>query len=209
MAPEDFAKELFAHIYANLEDDNPVDETLPRTYKGYFYGEHDITTLAKKISGSLDTTLFSEFIDSRYDETMKSLCKVFKEECPDIDESNYGEKISDYFKNIIETAVSPKRKKSPTVLVKTDGGVNTAVALPTVTTLKDKYGIQLVAEEGSIGPCDGCSKQLFSRVNGQLGLNYDVAVINPQRSENSMNNLIAMCPDCCNKYAIGRNTETM
>lgn len=209
MAPEDFAKELFAHIYANLEDDNPLDETLPRTYKGYFYGEHDITTLAKKISGSLDTTLFSEFLDSGYDETVKSLCDVFKEECPDIDECNYGEKIADYFKSIIETAASPKRKKSPAALVKTGGDVDTAVAMPVTVSLKDKYGIQLVAEEGSLCPCDGCSKPLFSRVNGQLGLNYDVVVINPQRSENSMNNLIAMCPDCCNKYAIGRNAETM
>ena len=73
MAPEKFAKELFAHIYANLEDDNPLDEVLPRTYKGYFYGEHDITTLAKKIAGSLDTTLFPDFVYSEYDETVQSL----------------------------------------------------------------------------------------------------------------------------------------
>lgn len=209
MAPEKFAKELFAHIYANLEDDNPLDEVLPRTYKGYFYGEHDITTLAKKIAGSLDTTLFPDFVYSEYDETVQSLCKMFKGECPGIDANNYGEKIAEYFKNIIEIAASTKRKKSPTALVKTGGDGNTAVALPVSATLKDKYGIQLVAEEGSLCPCDGCSKPLFSRVNGQLGLNYDVVVINPQRSENNINNLIAMCPDCCNKYAIGRNAETM
>lgn len=209
MTPEEFTKELFAHIYANLEDENPLDEILTRTYKGYFYGEHDITTLAKKIAGSLDTTLFPDFVYSEYDETVQSLCKLFEKDCPGMTASNYGEKIAEYFKDIIETAASPKRKKSPTALVKTAGGGNKAVALPTVTTLKDKYGIQLVAEEGSLCPCDGCSKPLFSRVNGQLGLNYDVVVINPQRSENNLNNLIAMCPDCCNKYAIGRSAETM
>jgi len=209
MAPEEFAKKMFAHIYANLEDENPLEDVLPRTYKGYFYGQNDITTLAKKIAGSLDTTLFPDFVYSEYDLTIQSLCEAFKVDCLGIDESNYGEKIADYFRSIIEVAAAPKRKKPSTALVKIGEGGNTTVALPTAMTLKDRYGVQLVAEEGSLCPCDGCGKPLFSRVNGQLGLNYDVAVINPQRSENNMNNLIAMCPDCCNKYSIGRNADTM
>jgi len=51
---EVFAQELFEKIYLPESEDDPVDETLPRTYKAYYYGQNDITELASKISKSLD-----------------------------------------------------------------------------------------------------------------------------------------------------------
>ena len=61
-SPEEFTREMFDHIYANLEDDNPLDDVSERSYRGYFYGENDITALAKKIAKELDTVLFTSFV---------------------------------------------------------------------------------------------------------------------------------------------------
>ena len=46
-------------------------------------------------------------------------------------------------------------------------------------------------------------------VNGHLGLNFDVAVIDPEKPENDTNNLVAMCPECCARYSIGRAPESV
>lgn len=64
---EAFAKELFEKIYLPESEDDPVDETLPRTYKAYYYGQNDISELASKISGSLDTGNFAEYIQTDSD----------------------------------------------------------------------------------------------------------------------------------------------
>lgn len=51
---EDFAQELFKEIYLPETEDNPVEDTLPRTYRGYYSGQNDISELASQIAGFLD-----------------------------------------------------------------------------------------------------------------------------------------------------------
>lgn len=210
-SPEKFTREMFDHIYANLEDDNPLDDVSERSYRGYFYGENDITALAKKIAKELDTVLFPPFVETEYDETIEDICKVFKDECPDINSENYGKKLGERLKEIIIQAATPKRKrkKSPLAVIKADEDSKEIAVLSSTSPLKEKYGVLLIAEEGSVCPCDGCSKPLFMNVNGHLGLNFDVTVIDPQQPENNTNNLMAMCPECCARYSIGRTPETM
>lgn len=52
---EDFAQELFKEIYLPETENNPVEDTLPRTYRGYYSGQNDISELASQIAGFLDT----------------------------------------------------------------------------------------------------------------------------------------------------------
>lgn len=192
---EDFAKELFEKIYLPESEDDPVDETLPRTYRAYYYGQNDITELASKISGSLDTANFADYIQTDSDDTIEYLCDSFKPWFPDIDESNYCTCIAARFKDIIDRAAAPKTKD--TSLAVTSGGIP-AVQM---ATLQEKYGIGLVAETGSVCPNDGCQKSLFEYRDGHTELIYDVAVINPDGDSANPSNLIALCPECAARYA--------
>lgn len=178
---EAFAKELFEKIYLPESEDDPVDETLPRTYKAYYYGQNDISELASNQTDS--------------DDTIEYLCDSFRPWFPDIDSSNYCACIAERFKDIIDHAAAPKTKD--TTLAATSGGVP-AIQM---ATLKEKYGIGLVAETGSVCPNDGCQKSLFTYRDGHTELIYDAAVIDPSNSSNEQSNLIALCPECTAKYA--------
>lgn len=113
MKPEEFSKELFMNIYlSSTDDDNPVDETLPRTFKSYYYGDTDISTLAKKICGSLDRVGFAECLYLDADDSISNLCRVFRDECIGIDTHNYGASLANRFEEIITAAAKPKRKKA-------------------------------------------------------------------------------------------------
>ena len=194
--PSEFTRELFTHIYKGSINgtDTYVHDMEPRTLKGYYYGEHDITTTAKKISGALDIGVFAEYLKLDADDSVARLCEAFRDTCPDIDESTYEMVLAERFQTIIENAAKPKRKKTLSVL-KTEKVSDT-------NEYSEKYGISLVAEEQSICPNDGCTNSLFIRVNGQIAPDYEVVVIDPSLPVNSEDNLIAMCPDCAKKYRL-------
>lgn len=192
---------MFLAIYLPKEVDHPVEETEDRTYKAYFYGEHDITFLAKKIADSLDPKGFADFVETETDSVITQICDEFRQYYGDINPDNYGEKVGLRFEAIIQKAAKGKRKRKKK---ETQLPVSLKTQLPTVPS-QDKYGFYLVSEEGSVCPNDGCTHPLFTDENGHLGLLYDVAVINPDESSESMNNLIALCPECAAKYRLGLN----
>lgn len=201
-SPEDFAKWLFQGIYLKSVDedfDDPVEDTLPRTYKGYYYANNNITKLAKKICNSLDTLAYAEFMYLDADDFVTSLCKTMRATCPGIGEDNYQTVLAERFQAIIENAAKAKRKKtSPAEIT---GKVVIDI------DYREKYGVSLVAEEQSICPNDGCTNSLFVRVNGQIAPDYDVVVIDPAQPVTGEDNLIAMCPDCAKKYRIGADDD--
>ena len=197
--PEEFAKELFQEMYLPEKEEDPVDRTLPRTYKAYFYGDRDITVLAKDISTSLDPGGFAKYIESDNDSTVRFLCDAFRKHSSDIDEENYGEKIADRFDQIITTAAAKKTRR----------GKKADAAAPEEPDLKGRHGVFLVAEAGGICQGDGCTKPLFINENGHKELLYDIAVIDPEEDPENPDNLIAMCPECCAKYKVMRNRESI
>ncbi len=100
LSPEEFTRTLFKKIYLNPNGDTLLHDMEPRTLRGYFYGEHNITTLAKKINKDLDSQYFKEFIDTETDDTIKGLCAAFADECPGIDNENFKNKIAERFKKL-------------------------------------------------------------------------------------------------------------
>lgn len=206
LSPEEFTRTLFVKIYLNPNGDSLLYDMEARTLRGYFYGEHDITTLTKKINKDLDSQYFEEFIDTETDDTIKGLCAAFTGECPGIDNENFKQKIAERFKEIIRNAATTKRKrKKSTALV--PQSQKTTVVATIQPSLKEQYGALLVAEERSVCPNDGCSTPLFVNVGGQPGANYEVTYIDPSVSETRMENLIALCPACHSKYITGRTDE--
>lgn len=192
---DSFAKELFEKIYLPESEDDPVEDTLPRTYKGYYYGQNDISELASKISASLDTDNFAKYLQTDSDDTIEYLCKSFKPWCGEISPDNYDQCIAIRFKDIINHAAAPKTK-------------NASISVTTqMAKLKEDYGIGLVAETGSICPNDGCQKSLFAYIDGHTELIYDIAVIDPNKAFDNPSNLIALCPECAAKYAARKSPD--
>lgn len=54
-SPEEFTRTLFEKVYLNSKGDSLLHDMEARTLRGYFYGEHDIANVAKKISSDLDS----------------------------------------------------------------------------------------------------------------------------------------------------------
>ena len=192
---EKFVLSLFSAIYFPDSEDNPVEEQLPRSYKAYYYGQNDITSIAKKIAYSLDSESFADKITLETDESIEILCDVFKDELPEINNSNYAVVIANRFKEIILNASKPKGKK-----IKHTNERN--------PTLKDKYGAYLLSES-SICPNDGCSRSLYIKEKDKLCGVYEVVVIDPEQDENNVENLIAMCPFCCARYRANKSREAI
>ena len=192
----EFTRELFSHIYKGSIDktDTFIEDMEPRTLKGYYYGEHDITMVAKKISGALDIGEFAEHLKLDSEDSITGLCDAFKCTCPDIDKATYGIVLAERFQVIIQNAATTKRKKALSA--------QKADKAESIDSYADKYGISLVAEEQSICPSDGCTNSLFLRIDGQIAPDFEVIVIDPSKPVNGEDNLIAMCPDCAKKYKL-------
>lgn len=131
-SPKEFTRMLFARIYFNPKGDSLLHDMEARTLRGYFYGEHDITVLAKKINKDLDSQYFEEFIDTETDDTIKGLCAAFADECPGINNENFKNKIAERFKEIICNAATIKRKrKKRTELVPQSQEKTVVATMPT------------------------------------------------------------------------------
>lgn len=206
MSPEEFTRTLFKKIYLNPNGDTLLYDMEPRTLRGYFYGEHDITNLAKKINTDLDSKFFEEFIDTETEDTIHGLCAEFDDVCTGINKDNFKQKIAERFKQIIRNAATTKRKGKKTAALVPQSQETIAVAT-VQPSIKEQYGALLVAEGRSVCPNDGCSTPLFVNVGGQLGANYEVTFIDPSVPEIRMENLIALCPACHSKYITGRTDE--
>ncbi len=204
--PIEFTRSLFAHIYkGSINETDPfVDDLEKRALKGYFYGEHDITTVAKHIAKDLDLGVFAESVKLDAEDSITELCNIFSETCPDITETTYGMVLAERFQTIINEAAKAKRKRKkkdsqPPIAVDTHPPVPVEIQ-PLGVSPQDKHGFYLVAEEGSVCPNDGCTHTLFTNENGHLGLLYEVVAIDPKESADDPNNLIALCPECAAKY---------
>ena len=92
-SPEEFTRTLFEKIYLNSKGDTLLHDMEARRLRGFFYGERDITYLAKMISGDLDSGYFEGFIDTETDDTINGLCTDFAVECPGINETNFKQPI--------------------------------------------------------------------------------------------------------------------
>ena len=138
---EAFAQELFKEIYLPESEDDPDENTLPRTYRGYYYGQNDITELASQIAGSLDTSNFASYLQTDSDDTIESLCEAFCPWYPDIDADNHCQRIAARFKDIIDYTAAPKTKIAPPAVV---AGRGVPGSLIDYNALMRKYGVSFV-----------------------------------------------------------------
>lgn len=204
-SPEEFTRNLFAHIYkGSTEGTDPyVHDMEKRTLKAYYYGDNNITNVAKHIAGKLDLGAFAEFVKLDAEDSITTLCETFGETCPDIADTTYGMVLAERFQSIINTAAQGRRKRRKAPAAETEA--ETVIGIESERAPQEKYGFYLVSEEGSTCPNDGCTHSLFTNENGHLGLLYEVVVIDPDDSSDDPNNMIALCPECAARYRLGNN----
>lgn len=70
------------------------------------------------------------------------------------------------------------------------------------TDLKRKYGVHLLAEANNHCPYDGCFKPLRIGTMTNCKFDYSVIRINPKITVETVDNLIAMCPECGRRYRV-------
>lgn len=68
------------------------------------------------------------------------------------------------------------------------------------TELKKKYGVHLLSETNNHCPYDGCLKPLRIGDGPQSAFDYSIVRINPKITKETVDNLIALCPECGKKY---------
>lgn len=105
---EEFTEDLFREIYLPEDEIDPIAETQPRTYRGYYYGQNDITELASQIVESLDKGNFAKYIETDSDETIEYLCQSFSTWSPTINASKYVIEVAKRFEAFINNAATPK-----------------------------------------------------------------------------------------------------
>ena len=194
---EEFTEDLFREIYLPEGEIDPIAETQPRTYRGYYYGQNDITELASQIAGSLDAGNFAKYIETDSDETIEYLCRSFSAWSSTINASNYAIEVAKRFEAIINNAAAPKTGVTAVAV--------SNVGVPALQTdydfIKRQYGVPLVAE--AYGECqnDDCTNQLYVKDGSTMVEDYDIVVIDPSEDAYDATNLIAMCPTCGKLYA--------
>ena len=68
------------------------------------------------------------------------------------------------------------------------------------TTWKKKYGVHLLAEASNHCPYDGCFKPLRIGTAPSSMFDYSIVRINPKITAETVDNLIALCPECGRRY---------
>lgn len=196
MKPEQFVQELFSHIYADSQDNDKIENGNEKNYRNYFYGQSNITYFVKKITGSLDKEMFSEYIANKNvtDDTIEYLCSAFLKTIPDINCDNYSEKIAERFESIIRNAAATKSRK------KSSDSTEEKPSSDKPINITETYGSGLVAEAGNICPYDGCSRPLVVKVGSLLVPDYTVVIIDTSQSADNVDNMIALCHSCALKY---------
>lgn len=80
------------------------------SFKAYYNGNTQITSLSRKISTYVEPFGFSEYINNFQDGAIQGLCETFQEYIPDIDLHNAADKLANLFASIIREAAAAKRK---------------------------------------------------------------------------------------------------
>lgn len=75
------------------------------------------------------------------------------------------------------------------------------------TNLKKKYGVHLLAETNNHCPYDGCFKPLRIGTAPSSMFDYSIVRINPKITVETVDNLIALCPECGRRYRVEIDEE--
>lgn len=125
-----FAKTLFDAITTD-DGKDIIDNYRNSSYKSFYNGNTSISRISKKINTYVEPMEFSDYIMSFSDAVTENLCTVFKEDIPDIEINNVGDKLAALFVEIITQAAGANKKNT------TKGTLISKHTLPIIMNVKN------------------------------------------------------------------------
>lgn len=111
MRVAEFTKQLFYQITNFGENDNPIDDLTFPSFKAYYFGTNNISGIAKKINGYVDTNQFYEFLSSFPETVLYNLGDALEIALSmRIKSSETVDLCASIFRDIISDAAMGKRK---------------------------------------------------------------------------------------------------
>lgn len=196
---ENFTQNLFRQItnYAP-DEESPVEDYVPSTFKAYYNGDNGIRGISKRINQRLDTEKFVNYINSFSDDVLESLSQKLKSYCSDITNFNVDLKCADMFRNIIQDAAAQTKRKK-----------QAGLSLKEIYSKQENYKTRLILETNGICPNSGCTKPLYIKSNNDTQINCQIIQIDDSLPATEFNNLIALCPNCAEKYKLSHTLKQM
>lgn len=198
----EFVRDLIAMITTVPEEEwglkkDPSNRVSLKTYENFAKRGINKTT-CKAIVYRLSPENFIESLNTRPKATLELLANDFLPYESTADKDNIASIISDIFIDIIRTTAG---------LASVDK-LEEQKQLQSSSGLKSKYGKYLLKECDSHCAMPGCGKLLYVSNGTNLSDVYEVTRIDKSKDA-SIDNLIALCPQCFATYQLDSSTKTV
>ena len=174
------------------EDDSALDIS-ESALKSYYYGNSSIDKLAEKLSGFIDASELYTEIDSLNENARQEIANKLQPYYPGIGLDNVADVCSATMEKLFNEAAERCVERPGEIVL-----INPS--LPTTITNDE---LTLVLETRGICRYDNCGKPLSVNVNGKRQYIFVATKIDPALND-SLDNMIALCPDCSSKYNLLR-----
>lgn len=198
----EFVRDLIAMITTVPEEEwglkkDPSNRVNIKTYENFAKRKINKTT-CKAIVYRLSPENFIESINTRPTATLELLANDFLPYEPTANKDNIASIMADIFVDIIRTTAG---------LTSVDK-LEEQKQLQSSSDLKSRYGKHLLKECDSHCAMPGCGKLLYVSNGTNLSDVYEVARIDRSK-DTSIDNLIALCPQCFATYQLDSSTKTV
>lgn len=198
----EFVRDLIAMITTVPEEEwglkkDPSNRVSVKTYENFAKRKINKTT-CKAIVYRLSPENFIESINTRPTATLELLANDFLPYEPTANKDNIASIMADIFVDIIRTTAG---------LTSVDK-LEEQKQLQSSSDLKSRYGKHLLKECDSHCAMPGCGKLLYVSNGTNLSDVYEVARIDRSKDA-SIDNLIALCPQCFATYQLDSSTKTV
>lgn len=198
----EFVRDLIAMITTVPEEEwglkkDPSNRVSLKTYENFAKRGINKTT-CKAIVYRLSPENFIESLNTRPKATLELLANDFLPYESTADKDNIASIISDIFIDIIRTTAG---------LASVDK-LEEQKQLQSSSGLKSKYGKYLLKECDSHCAMPGCGKLLYVSNGTNLSDVYEITRIDKSKDA-SIDNLIALCPQCFATYQLDSSTKTV
>lgn len=182
------------------DEENPFVNMDTSTKNCFHNGTKNISKKnASYIMNNFDATLFVDEIYGLSPDVKQSIIDEIKKIDSEIVIANINDvpdACADLFKKIIIDIADGKAIKNRKV--KSDNKSD---------SLKSKYGMRLLQEVNNICPMKRCTKPLYIKTKNEQQPYYEVIIINPKESQDSISNMLAVCPDCATKLNMEKTEQ--
>ncbi|HHS8072698.1 TPA: ABC-three component system protein [Streptococcus pyogenes] len=198
----EFVRDLIAMITTVPEEEwglkkDPSNRVSLKTYENFAKRGINKTT-CKAIVYRLSPENFIESLNTRPKATLELLANDFLPYESTADKDNIASIISDIFIDIIRTTAG----------IASVDKLEEQKQLQSSSGLKSKYGKYLLKECDSHCAMPGCGKLLYVSNGTNLSDVYEVTRIDKSKDA-SIDNLIALCPQCFATYQLDSSTKTV